>query len=355
MPALGEETVPPDEAAMIARLVEQNLALLNVDERPVRRGQHPKHHGCVRAEFIVEPDLPAEFRHGLFASPRRYDALIRFSNGESRDDRRADAHGMAIKLFDVPGEKLLGEGTTHDFILLDHPIFFIRNVEDYVGLFDALLAARRSILPKLAFFLPRLIAEIGHVYVTYLRKKPHELDILLDTVGKKPKTPLQEYWSTTPYLLGPQVVRWSARPAMPLPTLPQMTKSPDLLRHALAAQLDAGEVSFDFMAQVQSDAEKMPIEDPTIRWDEKLSPPRKVATLRLPKQRPDGVPLMEFCEHLSFNPWRCLPEHRPLGGINRARKDIYDKVSRKRHELNGVPVGEPSLEEFLRLHEVGRV
>jgi hypothetical protein len=58
---------------------------------------------------------------------------------------------------------------------------------------------------------------------------------------------------------------------------------------------------------------------------------------------------MAFCEHLSFNPWRCLPEHRPLGGINRARKAIYDGITRRRHELNGVALREPTLEEFRRL------
>ncbi len=353
MPAISEETVPDDEPALISRLVEQNLALLDITERPVRRGQHAKHHGCVRAEFVVEPDLAPELSHGLFAAPRRYEALIRFSNGESRDDRKADAHGMAIKLFDVPGEKLLEPCTTHDFILLDHPVFFIKDVADYVRLFDALLAARRSVLPKLAFFMPRLVAEIGYVYMAFMRKRPVEMRILKALVSKRPSSPLEcDYHSTTPYRLGPHAVRWSVAPSRRQVALPAVAATRDKLRSALAAQLAAGEASFDFFAQLQKiDAEKMPLEDPTRTWDRTLSPLRKVATLNLPMQRPDTPALMEFCEHLTFNPWRCLPEHRPLGGINRARRAIYDAVARRRHEINGAATSEPSLVEFLNLHK----
>ena len=42
---------------------------------------------------------------------------------------------MAIKLLGVPGEKLLEDekdATTQDFVLIDNPVFFIRNVADYV-------------------------------------------------------------------------------------------------------------------------------------------------------------------------------------------------------------------------------
>ncbi|MCC7510684.1 MAG: catalase family protein [Planctomycetes bacterium] len=351
MATLAEETIPPDEAALIARLVVQNLALLNEKERPVRRGQHAKHHGCVLADFEVEPDLPAELRHGLFATPKTYKALIRFSNGEARDDRKGDAHGMALKLFDVPGDKLLEPCDTHDFILLDQPLFFIRNVADYVGLFDALLNAKASVIPKLLFFVPRFAAELGLVYLSFLSNRPTELAILKRTVSSKPETPLATtYHSTTPYRLGPHAVRWSALPnAARLPKFTAVS-SPDKLRHALAMQLGAGEATFDFMAQLQTDAATMPIEDPTQPWDVAKSPPRKLATIRLPVQRPDTRELMDFCEQLAFNPWRCLAEHRPLGGINRARRQVYAAVSRRRHELNGVAEREPTLAEFLALH-----
>jgi hypothetical protein len=53
----------------------------------------------------------------------------------------------------------------------------------------------------------------------------------------------------------------------------------------------------------------------------------------------------QLCEHLSFNPWHGLPEHRPLGVVNRARRTIYAKVSAFRHQLNEAPMAEPEREE----------
>lgn len=344
------EEIPPGEDALIARLVEQNLALLDESTRPVRRGQHPKHHGCVHAEFVVEPDLDAELRHGLFARPGSYPTVIRFSNGAAFDDRKGDAHGMALKLFDVPGEKLLGEGDTHDFVLIDHPVFFAADVAGYVALFEALLGAKQSVLPKLAFFLPRFLAEMGHVYLTHLHKHPHELSIMLAMIAKHPDSPLAiRYWSTTPYCLGPHAVKWAVQPHEALLKPFDTPNSADKLRLTLARQLAAGEAAFDFMVQLRNDPASMPVEDPTREWDAQRSPWRKLATLRIPRQRPDTPELMSFCEQLSFNPWRCLPEHRPLGGVNRARKSIYQALSERRHELNAGTSAEPSLSEFKKL------
>ena len=47
------------------------------------------------------------------------------------------------------------------------------------------------------------------------------------------------------------------------------------------------------------------------------------------------------CENLSFTPWHTLLEHRPIGGIQRARKEIYQTISKVRHELNQQPRKEP--------------
>jgi len=133
---LGQETIPPGEAAQIAQIVAIHLSVTDPSEKPfVPRGQHMKAHGCVRARFVIPPGLPEPLRHGVFAVPREYGAYIRFSNGKGRDDRQGDAHGMAIKLLNVPGEKLLEDekdATTQDFVLFDNPVFFIRNVADYV-------------------------------------------------------------------------------------------------------------------------------------------------------------------------------------------------------------------------------
>ena len=39
---------------------------------------------------------------------------------------------------------------------------------------------------------------------------------------------------------------------------------------------------------------------------------------------------MTRCEQVAFNPWHCLAEHRPLGGMNRARRQIYEAMAQLR-------------------------
>ena len=81
----------------------------------------------------------------------------------------------------------------------------------------------------------------------------------------------------------------------------------------------------------------MPVEDPSVEWDEAVSPFVTVATLKIPKQTFDSEPQMAYCEALSFTPWHSLPEHQPIGGINRIRKVVYERASTLRHTANGVP------------------
>jgi hypothetical protein len=82
----------------------------------------------------------------------------------------------------------------------------------------------------------------------------------------------------------------------------------------------------------------MPIEDPTVRW---TSPFTKVATIRIPQQVFDTAKQNEFGENLIFNIWHSLPEHRPIGGFNRARRRIYEALYTYRLERNQVYEAEP--------------
>ena len=104
---------------------------------------------------------------------------------------------------------------------------------------------------------------------------------------------------------------------------------------------------------VQADPVSMPVEDLTERWDERRSPWRRVAAVRIPPQSFDAPAQMAFVESMSCTPWHALPEHRPLGGINRVRREVYQALSRRRHELNGVARAEPSLEAIDALWPLG--
>jgi hypothetical protein len=82
------------------------------------------------------------------------------------------------------------------------------------------------------------------------------------------------------------------------------------------------------------DLEKMPIEDVTVEWPEQLSPFVTVAQVRLPQQDIGGEENLAKMDAVSITPWRCTEEHRPLGNIMRARKEVYRQSSLLRHQLN---------------------
>ena len=120
-------------------------------------------------------------------------------------------------------------------------------------------------------------------------------------------------------------------------------KSGNFLRENMQKQLAQGEACFDFMVQLRTHPSEMPIEDPTIAWNEEIAPFTRVAQITIPTQQFDSPQQVAYCENLSFTPWHSTPEHKPLGGINRVRKTVYDTVSRVRHEINGEQRREPTI------------
>lgn len=327
---LAQEYPPASETAVIGDLAER-LKQKIIQDNPtgiMRRDAHPKMHGVVKAEFIVETNLPPELRVGVFSEPRTFQAWIRFSNqfDTINPDSTRDIRGMAIKLMGVPGEKLLDAEKyeqTHDFIVISTNVFVTRDVRE----FDAMIKAMMSSTPAKLWF-----------FATHWRVMWNLFKSM-----KRFANPLQiRYFSTTPYLFGDRAVKYSAIPHVAVPDEIPADPAPDYLRDAMIRQLGNGDALFDFAVQFQTDPDDMPIEDPGKEWSESESPFRKIATIRIFKQEFDGEKQRGFGENLSYSPWHALPEHRPLGGINRARKIIYAFISKFRHECNNAPRKEPS-------------
>jgi len=107
----------------------------------------------------------------------------------------------------------------------------------------------------------------------------------------------------------------------------------------MTSNLETREACFDFCVQRQVDAADEPVEDATHLWE---TPAEKIAAIRIPCQSFDTPFQMEFCENLSFSPWHALTEHRPLGSLNRLRRETYLALSDFRHEQNGVRPTEPT-------------
>ena len=301
--------------------------------QPAMRDQHPRAHGCVHATFKVEEGLSLPLAQGVFVPGRTYPAWIRFSNGSSdpsKHDGEGDARGMAIKLLDVPGEKILAaerDAPTQDFILINNPTFLVDDPARYLRLVDAVDSNPVVKLVKL----PLAVGLDG-------------LRIAKAMKSSKIASPLEvRYWSAVPYRLGDpphkHAVKYSARPSLPPGTNPK-NPSPHFLRETMIRQLANGEAQFDFL--VQRRIPSMDVENSRVEWDEARAPFVKVATITIPAQQFATRERDDFGENLCFSPWHALPQHRPLGAVNRARRIVYEEIGRLRHELNGTVQREPS-------------
>lgn len=306
------------EKQAIQKLIDLLIQELKHDypEGIVRRDAHAKAHGCVHGEFIVEPNLPAHLQVGIFKESRTIPCRVRFSNsggtGGIHPDRNRDVRGMAIKL---------GDDDLQDFLLASHPTFVVKNAIDFAKLTEVLIS--RSIWRMFTFYLARL--RLRELYLLIVSQKT-----CVNVLG-------QRYWSMVPYQLGSdQQVKYTTIPRTPVNMTMPPNATPDFLRERLRQHLTTDEAVFDFAIQLR--LPDMPLDDARSRWSEKDSPFIKVATIRIPPQSFDSPGQEIACENLSYTPWHTLPEHQPIGSINRARRAVYDAISRYRHEANGVPI-----------------
>ena len=318
--------MPPGEPAAIQAIIQNIEKTVMTAARTTgmaRRDAHPKAHGCVRAEFQVLDGLPDAFRAGLFATPGTYQAWVRFSNSNPtpQGDKPEDGRGMAIKVMDVAGSP----SGTQDFLMVNAPVFIVRNASDYL---DFLRAS-----PQWRFFVPDL--NPFHLRI-------REFFIVRSLLGRRVRNPLDSrYWSMSPYQYGERVCKFSAVPAGG-PSPFDQTETVNFLQENLASHLASQEAVFEFRIQLRTNPETMPVEDACIEWKESESPFVTVARVTIPTQTFDSPEHRAFCENLSFTAWHGLAAHRPLGGLNRLRRAVYDTVSRVRHTFNGAPRVEPT-------------
>ncbi|CAN5569423.1 catalase family protein [soil metagenome] len=335
---IAEEQIQPGEEEFVESVIASFRAQLSGLWKPggYQRGGNTKTHGIVRGEFIVHDGLPAELRHGVFAEPRTFKAWVRLAGPGpyvTPDIEDVGFMSMSIKLMGVPGPKLMEEEKfTQDFTGVSPPTFVTPDI-----MANAQLQKESVKNAQIFYFINR--------------HRSHVLDLIMQSLFiKTQSSPFEApYFSCVPYLFGEgQAMQYSMWPRWtkrtPIPRLP-LRPPDDYLRNAMVAKLAKEEVEVDFKVQLQRDTHLMPIENNAVLWPERLSPRVSVATLRIPRQIFNSPAQMDFAKKLSYNPWHCVPEHRPLGNQSRGRKRIYDELSRLRHSMNAMPLYEPSGDE----------
>ena len=311
------------------------------------RDAHAKGYGLARAEVEILDGLAPEYAQGIYARPGRHEALIRYSNGNPHagaDVALGNGTGMGLKLFGIEGQTLLEDepdARTFDYAMINFPVFFANTVEHYLFIQQLFLHAgayfRRGKQGQHQFF---------HDWVTGMGTLApedgawDELGAMLSVARVQPvNLLLSTYWTMGAVRHGEYVAKVRVAPAKESAEkvarrLLDPTSAPDIYRPALVAELQERPYEFELQVQLCVDLEKMPVEDMTVEWPEALSPFVTVAKVRLPQQDISGEDNLEQMDATSMTPWRCREEHRPLGNIQRARKEVYRQSSLLRHELN---------------------
>lgn len=324
------------------------------------RGVHAKHHGLLRARFLVRDDVPLHLRHGIFTPGAEYDAWLRPSNADvrQRPDWLPDARGLALKIAGVPGKPLLPraipnglglpDGHSQDFTLVSHPTFFSRNARDY-AILRSFVDARPDGVGE--------VLELSASLVAFLAKRPREAGIFARTLLRWCRHPLLlEYHSLVPFLVGPnEAVKCSLAPTAATRAVLDESLADaaraflhdprDYLKSALQRSLDrlsGTSLVLEFALHVAGE-DALPVEDPRQDWDALGAKRIVVATLTIDAQDATSALRMASAEDLVMTPWHGLAAHRPLGSLNRARLSAYLASQTERWKANGItPVPRPT-------------
>lgn len=337
----GVEQEQPHEQAQIAAIVASmgRVNELVFDKhRHALRDAHAKSHGILKGELTVRTDLPEELAQGIFVPGRVYEVVARLSSapGDIHPDSVRSLKGMALKVMGVDG------AGTQDFLMANLPVLPFGTVEAYLAFQEGVekRALRRETPPVLA-------PEMAHAAAAVLEAVGHP-NRTLEAIGAPAHHILGETFHTMAALrYGSYVAKLSLAPASE--NVRQLTGRAvedggnDSVYRDLVVEFFRREAAeYDLRVQLCVDLETTPVEDASVEWTEATSPFLVVGRVRFPVQEAYSPARRVYGDEvLSFNPWQCVEEHRPLGSIMRSRRPAYEASSRFRHDRNVRPRVEP--------------
>ena len=310
-----QEQVGADEAERFAGYGQQFAEIQRRKSAKYGSGRalHRKQLSAAQGTLDVLAELPDFARHGLFATPGRFDVRVRLSNGgmERAPDRAPDVRGLAISVSGVQGDSALGNGAAknQDFTLINQEAFGFPKSDEFVGFVVAAAHGKAALLQ----YLVRRYGLLGG---------PKRLLKLAANLGNPFAGFANEaLFSAAPMACGPYAVRVRLRPAGS-----NGAATPGAAADwgaDFAARLKRQPLQWELQLQPYVNETITPIEDASVNWP---SPYATVARLTLPVQdsaSERGQALLREVEAAVFDPWQALAAHRPLGDVQRARKVVY--------------------------------
>lgn len=319
------------------------------------RSVHAKAHGLLIGEFEVLPGLPEALSQGLFAHPKTYETVLRFSTnpGDILDDSVTTPRGLSLKLMGVEGERLEGsEGdATQDFIVVNAPVFAAPTAGEFLKTLKLLASTTDT---------PQVFKK---VLSGVLRGAENVLEAIgtesgtLKTLGGHPDTHIlgETFFSQAPMLYGKYMAKLQVVPVLDAMKALKGEKigsegHPNAIREVVQDYFSKHGAEWEVRVQLLTDPETMPLEDASVEWPQDKSPFIPVARLRVARQESwSEERAAKLDDGLLFSVWHGLAAHRPLGSIMRARKSAYEKSGAFRSAFNGCPLHEPANRQALGL------
>ena len=328
-----EQTFDEISATMldIARKIGQR-------QRHTVRSVHAKSHGLLKAELTVLDGLPEELRQGLFAEPKSYPAIMRFSTnpGDILSDHISTPRGLAIKFIGADGEMLPNHTgqVTQDLVMVNSKVF---TAPDAKGFLKGLKVLDEHVDDSEAT--KQAVSSAAQVAEEALEAVGQKSGALLG-FGHPPTNPLGETFSTVvPLRYGQYFGKLALVPMSDgLTALTgkhlQHPHDWNALEHAITSFFAGQSAGWELRVQRCTDLQKMPVEDATVQWDEQASPYITIAQLTAPAQPAYSDARRVFVdEQLTFNPWHSVAAHRPLGKVMRAFFAALSLRTRNRETL----------------------
>lgn len=284
----------------------------------------------MKGKLEVLQGLPKWLSQGMFSEPTTYDIALRYASEPFKilDDTINAPRGIGLRVFNVKGEKLNGDHTTHDWTFNNAPILELRNVDTYLEIeeirakhwdndlalkaalatrSDALLQLAPGQLPNENIVSHEMHTQSAFKYGDYVAK----LALIPNTESQKALSSQKIGKNDPNYVLS----------------------------EMLAEHLRTKETTYDFVVKLMTDPEAQPVEDAGIEWPRNVTPFQTVAKDTIPPQEAFSEERRVFWEDkTSLDAWNGLAAHRPLGSINRCRKMVYEYSRQFRAKKNATEV-----------------
>jgi len=326
------ETIKPDEQEKIQQIKEvmERMQKRNFDlHRKAFRATHVKTQGIVKGKLQVHQDLPEHLRQGIFAEPgKSYDVAARYANEPYllQRDQEAGPRGLGLKVFGVTGPRLEGVDdsvSTQDFLFNNAPSIELTDIDttlDIMSLrekyFDDPAALGRQL---------KMRTDLVKQHAPYLLPNNNIISHAMYTQSAFRFGQYYGHMALFPILDSQKAANDKVEKDDPSCVLSDW----------LFDYFGGKEAKYDFKIQLGTDPSHHPTEDGSVVWDEATSPYQSIGIITFPAQNSFSHERRVFWEdRMLLDVWRGLDAHRPLGGINRLRKDVYPHSKRTRDKIN---------------------